>query len=116
MGFTSLSERLNPVSVANLLNNFFEEMLTEIFDLGGTLDKFIGDCIMAFFGAPEPLADHALRATTAAYRMLQRLDQLNAEGVLGEKLQLRIAINSGRRLWGMWAAPSAWSIRYWGGR
>ncbi|MEM6500978.1 MAG: adenylate/guanylate cyclase domain-containing protein [Cyanobacteria bacterium P01_C01_bin.89] len=96
VGFTSLSERLNPVSVANLLNNFFEEMLTEIFDLGGTLDKFIGDCIMAFFGAPEPLADHALRATTAAYRMLRRLEQLNADGELGEKLQLRIAINSGR--------------------
>ena len=96
VGFTSLSERLNPVSVANLLNNFFEEMLVEIFNLGGTLDKFIGDCIMAFFGAPEPLTDHALRATTAAYRMLRRLEELNSQGQLDEKLQLRIAINSGR--------------------
>lgn len=100
VGFTSLSERLNPVSVANLLNSFFEEMLTEIFNLGGTLDKFIGDCIMAFFGAPEPLADHALRATTAAYRMQRRLERLNAEGTLAEKLQLRIAVNSGRAVVG----------------
>jgi adenylate cyclase len=86
--------------VADLLNRFFEEMLQEVFALGGTLDKFIGDCIMAFFGAPEPQPDHADRAVIAARRMLERLDDLNKRNVLGEHLQLRIAINSGRAVVG----------------
>ncbi|RFP59393.1 MAG: FHA domain-containing protein [Limnothrix sp. CACIAM 69d] len=100
VGFTALSERLSPAEVADLLNRFFEEMLQEVFALGGTLDKFIGDCIMAFFGAPEPQPDHADRAVIAARRMLERLDDLNKRNVLGEHLQLRIAINSGRAVVG----------------
>lgn len=100
VGFTALSERLSAAQIADLLNRFFEEMLQEIFALGGTLDKFIGDCIMAFFGAPEPQLDHADRAVIAARRMLERLDDLNKRNVLGEHLQLRIAINSGRAVVG----------------
>lgn len=100
VGFTALSERLSPAEVASLLNGFFEEMLQEIFSRGGTLDKFIGDCIMAFFGAPEPQADHAERAAIAAQQMLRRLSLLNARNTLGETLQLRIAINSGRAVVG----------------
>jgi adenylate cyclase len=100
VGFTAISERLSPAQIAELLNSFFEEMLQEIFSLGGTLDKFIGDCIMAFFGAPEPQLDHADRAVTAAKRMLERLDYLNANNCLREPLQLRIAINSGRAVVG----------------
>ncbi|MFS8117111.1 MAG: adenylate/guanylate cyclase domain-containing protein, partial [Microcoleus sp.] len=67
---------------------------------GGTLDKFIGDCIMAFFGAPEPQPDHADRAVAAALGMLNRLDKLNANNSLGEPLQLRISINSGKAIIG----------------
>jgi len=100
VGFTALSERLPPARLAALLNGFFEEMLHEVFALGGTLDKFIGDCIMAFFGAPEPQPDHADRAVEAARGMLDRLEQLNATGELSEPLQLRIAINSGRAVVG----------------
>ncbi|MEB3882043.1 adenylate/guanylate cyclase domain-containing protein [Lyngbya sp. CCY1209] len=100
VGFTALSERLPPARLAALLNGFFEEMLHEVFALGGTLDKFIGDCIMAFFGAPEPQPDHADRAVAAAQGMLDRLEQLNATGGLPEPLQLRIAINSGRAVVG----------------
>jgi adenylate cyclase len=100
VGFTALSERLSPAEVASLLNGFFEEMLQEIFSRGGTLDKFIGDCIMAFFGAPEPQADHAERAAITAQQMLRRLSLLNARNTLGETLQLRIAINSGRAVVG----------------
>jgi adenylate cyclase len=100
VGFTALSERLNPVQIARLLNGLFEEMLQEVFAVDGTLDKYIGDCIMAFFGAPEPHVDHADRALKAALGMLERLDRLNASGVLGEPLQLRIAINSGRAIIG----------------
>jgi adenylate cyclase len=100
VGFTAMSERLSPPQIARLLNNFFEEMLQEVFGEGGTLDKFIGDCIMAFFGAPEPQLDHADRAVAAALGMLNRLDQLNAHNILGEPLQLRISINSGKAIIG----------------
>ncbi len=100
VGFTALSERLSPGEVAELLNSFFEEMLQEVFAVGGTLDKFIGDCIMAFFGAPEPQLDHAERAVAAAWGMLKRLDDLNANHRLREPLQLRVAINSGKAVVG----------------
>jgi adenylate cyclase len=100
VGFTALSERLNPGELAALLNSFFEEMLQEIFAVGGTLDKFIGDCIMAFFGAPAPQEDHAERALEAARGMLNRLQRLNANNILPEPLQLRIAINSGKAVVG----------------
>ncbi len=100
VGFTELSERLTPTQIAELLNSFFEEMLQEVFSVEGTLDKFIGDCIMAFFGAPEPQADHAQRAMNAARGMLDRLERLNARQFWREPLQLRIAINSGRAVVG----------------
>lgn len=100
VGFTALSQRLSPRQIAQLLNSLFEEMLKEIFVAGGTLDKFIGDCIMAFFGAPKPQPDHADRALRAARRMLDRLDRLNACRTFSEPLQLRIAINSGKAIVG----------------
>jgi adenylate cyclase len=100
VGFTALSERLKPAQVAELLNHLFEEMLQEVFAVGGTLDKYIGDCIMAFFGAPEPQMDHADRAVAAARGMLTRLENLNARQVFGEPLLLRIAVNTGRAVVG----------------
>lgn len=100
VGFTALSERLRPSEIAELLNNFFEEMLQEVFVAKGTLDKFIGDCIMAFFGAPEPQPDHADRAVAVARAMLSRLDHLNAIKRWKEPIQLRIAINSGKAVVG----------------
>jgi adenylate cyclase len=100
VGFTAMSERITPTEVAQLLNNLFEEMLQEVFAYGGTLDKYIGDCIMAFFGAPEPQPDHAERAVAAAKRMLIRLENLNANNFWSEPLQLRIAINSGKAVVG----------------
>jgi adenylate cyclase len=100
VGFTALSERLTPSQIAQFLNDFFEEMLYEVFARGGTLDKFIGDCIMAFFGAPESQPDHAERAVAAAKGMLDRLQRLNASHALREPLQLRIAINSGKAVIG----------------
>ncbi|WP_138501020.1 adenylate/guanylate cyclase domain-containing protein [Nostoc sp. PA-18-2419] len=100
VGFTAISERLTPTAIAQLLNNLFEEMLKEVFTCGGTLDKYIGDCIMTFFGAPEPQIDHADRAVTAAKGMLARLKHLNANNFWQEPLQLRIAINSGKAVVG----------------
>lgn len=100
VGFTAISERLTPTAIAQLLNNLFEEMLQEVFACGGTLDKYIGDCIMAFFGAPEPQPGHADRAVAAAKGMLTRLQHLNANNFWQEPLQLRIAINSGKAVVG----------------
>ncbi|MDP8963634.1 MAG: GAF domain-containing protein, partial [Cyanobacteriota bacterium] len=100
VGFTALSERLSPGQIAELLNSLFEEMLQEVFAVGGTLDKYIGDCMMAFFGAPEPQEDHAERAVAVARGMLTRLENLNARQVLREPLQLRIAVNSGKAVVG----------------
>lgn len=100
VGFTAISERLKPTEIAQLLNNLFEEMLQEVFAYGGTLDKYIGDCIMALFGAPESQPDHADLATRAAKGMLSRLERLNASGFWHEPLQLRIAINSGKAVVG----------------
>ncbi|MGC1247376.1 MAG: adenylate/guanylate cyclase domain-containing protein [Spirulinaceae cyanobacterium] len=100
VGFSALSERLSPAEIAELLNRFFEEMLQPIFKYGGTLDKFIGDCIMAFFGAPEPQADHADRAVSATMEMLNHLDQLNSKKTWNHPLELRVAINSGKAVVG----------------
>ncbi|MEA5554370.1 adenylate/guanylate cyclase domain-containing protein [Anabaena cylindrica UHCC 0172] len=100
VGFTAISEQLTPTEIAELLNNLFEEMLQEVFTYGGTLDKYIGDCIMAFFGAPEPQLDHADLAVAAAKGMLNRLQNLNANNFWHEPLQLRIAINSGKAVVG----------------
>jgi class 3 adenylate cyclase/pSer/pThr/pTyr-binding forkhead associated (FHA) protein len=100
VGFTALSERLSPREIADLLNRLFEEMLDSVFKTGGTLDKFIGDCIMAFFGAPEPQPDHPDRALAAALGMLNRLDELNQRGIWPEPLQLRIGINTGKAVVG----------------
>jgi len=100
VGFTAISERLTPTEIAQLLNNLFEEMLKEVFEYSGTLDKYIGDCIMAFFGAPEPDPGHADRAVASAKGMLTRLQHLNANNFWQEPLQLRIAINSGKAVVG----------------
>lgn len=100
VGFTALSETLTPRQIANLLNRLFEEMLDSVFNTGGTLDKFIGDCIMAFFGAPEPQPDHADRALAAAFGMLNRLDELNSLHTWPKPLQLRIAVNTGKAVVG----------------
>jgi adenylate cyclase len=67
--FTQLSEHLDAHEVVLLLNEFFTAMTTVIFDAGGTLDKYIGDCVMALFGAPVPAADDVERAVQAAMNM-----------------------------------------------
>lgn len=94
-GFSEMSERMTPQQVAHLLDRFFEEMLGFVFAQGGTLDKFIGDCIMAFFGAPEPQPDHADRAVKTGLNMLQHLEQLNEQATFPEPLQIHVAVSSG---------------------
>jgi len=76
--FTSISERLDPEKLIDFLHIYFEEMTRILFRQRGTLDKYIGDAVMAFFGAPEPQETHAVRACNTALLMQRRLDELNA--------------------------------------
>ncbi len=78
-GFTPLSERMSPDEIASLLTEYFSEMVDVVFEHGGTLDKFIGDAVMALWGAPLARGDDADRAVRAAIAMQRRVDWLNAE-------------------------------------
>ena len=76
-GFTALSEKLNPDTMAKLLTEYFTEMVDCVFEHGGTLDKFIGDAVMAQWGAPLGEEDDCDRAMAAALDMMTKLDALN---------------------------------------
>ena len=78
-GFTTLSEHLPPEAVTDLLNRYFERMTSAIHRHGGTLDKFIGDGIMAIFGAPQGLSNACESAFGSAVDMLDELDEFNSE-------------------------------------
>lgn len=96
-GFTTVSETKKPEEVASFLSNFFSAAVDAIFAYSGTLDKFIGDAVMAFFGAPIPQDDHADRAIMAGLMMMERVDAWNAqrskEGL--PPVRIRVGINSG---------------------
>ncbi|MFQ5549750.1 MAG: adenylate/guanylate cyclase domain-containing protein [Gemmatimonadales bacterium] len=77
-GFTSMSENMNPDDIATLLTEYFTEMVDILFKHGGTLDKFMGDAVMALWGAPIPHDDDPDRAMRAAIDMLAALKELNA--------------------------------------
>jgi adenylate cyclase len=100
VGFTSLSENMTPSQVALLLNDYLSRMTEIIFRHEGTLDKYIGDAIMAVFGAPLEMADHASRAIKVGLEMQERLAEFNADRKDGPQLRIRIGINSGRAVAG----------------
>ncbi len=77
--FTRLSEGMNANDVVGLLNECFQLISDIILGSGGTLDKYIGDSVMAYFGAPVPQADHALRALTAAIEIERSMERRNAQ-------------------------------------
>ncbi len=96
VGFTAVTESARPGEVAELLAAFFDTAVEAIFAAGGTLDKFIGDCVMAFFGAPMAQGDHALRAVRAAIDIQRGLAAWNERrGDGASPLLARVAINSG---------------------
>ncbi len=78
-GFTTLSETRTPEQVVDLLNRYFTRQVEVIFRHGGTLDKFIGDAVMAFWNAPTPSEGHAEKAVAAAIEMTQALDDFKRE-------------------------------------
>lgn len=104
-GFTNMAERLPPGEVILILNQVFERLTSVVFELEGTLDKFRGDGMMAFFGAPLAMPDHAERAIEAGLRMQEALAALNSarEGV--RPIQMRIGVNSGNVVVGDIGSP-----------
>ena len=95
-GFTTLSETRPPQEIVALLNRYFSLQVEVVFRHGGTLDKFIGDCIMAFWGAPLDDARHAEHAVAAALEMQQVLIAFKGElGEAGRDFDVGIGIHSG---------------------
>lgn len=101
-GFTSFAERMEPEALVSVLNDYLSVMTEIIFRHEGTLDKYEGDAIMAFWGAPIPQTDHALRACQAAVEMQNTLVELRrrwkAEG--RPWINVRIGINTGEMIVG----------------
>ncbi len=105
VGFTTLSEQKEPLQVSELLNEYFSVMTDEVFRREGTLDKYVGDSIMAVFGAPIAQADHAVRAIETALAMMERLAELNSTRSAADRFRIRAGINSGRVIAGDIGSP-----------
>ncbi len=97
VGFTARCETSPPEEIAAFLNQFFSLAADAVFEFGGTLDKFIGDAVMAFWGAPLPQDDHAERAVRSALLLMEGLEDWNARRrAAGEdSVSVRVAIHSG---------------------
>lgn len=102
-GFTALSERVDPDTLLELLNAHFNTIVPVIHKYGGTLNKFIGDAVMATFGAPIERPDHALRACEASLEMLIQMEKLNqelrAQGL--PELRMGVGISTGPVILGL---------------
>jgi len=90
-GSTSLGEQLDPESLRRVMSRYFDEMRSVLERHGGTVEKFIGDAVMAVFGIPTLHEDDALRAVTAASEMRSTLEHLNdeLEGERGVRIRVR---------------------------
>jgi adenylate cyclase len=104
-GFTGLTERLPPLELAQLLREYLSEMTKALFEERGTLDKFMGDGLMAVFGVPVAAKDDAVRAVRCATLMRARLAGLNARLPEDRRLAIRIGINTGRVVAGSFGTP-----------
>ena len=96
-GFSTISERLGPEDLTKLLNDYLTDMTDLILEEGGTLDKYEGDAIIAFWNAPLSQPDHAVRAVRAAVRCQRKLAERRAEFEqrTGAVLKMRIGLNTG---------------------
>ncbi len=104
-GFTGLTERLPPTELAALLRDYFRVTTEAIFEERGTLDKFVGDGVLAVFGAPVAQPDGAVRAVRCAWRMQERLAALNAKLAPDRRLSVRMGIDTGRVIAGNFGSP-----------
>jgi len=107
VGFTAASQKLSPRDTAAFLNRHFELLAAEIEATGGTLDKYMGDAVMAFWGAPDDQPDHAARACRAALAIAETLRDDNRRRVdRGLPIvRLRIGLHSGSAIVGNIGAP-----------
>jgi class 3 adenylate cyclase/CHASE3 domain sensor protein len=96
-GFTSSSERMEPEELVDELNDYLSEMTEIVFKHGGTLDKYVGDAVMVFFGDPLPQDDHAARAVRMAFEMRERMTQLQERWIrrYHESFKIGIGIATG---------------------
>ena len=90
--YTTLTEKLQAEEVVVMLNKYFEVMVDVVFEYGGTLDKYIGDALMAVFGSPAPLEDHAWCAMQTAVKMRDKLAEFNAERIANGELPIGIGM------------------------
>ncbi len=98
-GFTGMSEKLGP-KIVHLMEPFFSAASAAIIQNGGTIDKFIGDAVMAFWGAPRKDANHAVHACRAALDLVAAVDASGIKDEAGNPLRVRIGLNSGDALVG----------------
>ena len=107
-GSTAMGERLDPEAVRHLMGRYFDEMKAAVQSHGGTVEKFIGDAVMAVFGIPDVHEDDALRAVRAAVEMRERLGELNKEleRDFGATMSSRIGVNTGEVV----AGPTAQTL------
>lgn len=95
-GFTEMAERMEPEEFVDGLNEYFSVMTDLVFANGGTLDKYLGDGILAFFGDPIPFEDHAERAVATAFQMREKVAELRSTWMrLEEELSIGIGISTG---------------------
>ncbi|HYX14952.1 MAG TPA: adenylate/guanylate cyclase domain-containing protein [Nostoc sp.] len=91
-GYTTLTENLEAEEVVSMLNEYFESMVEAVFKHKGTLDKYIGDAIMAVFGSPLPLEEHAWMAVQTSLEMRHRLHEFNQRRYTDDKPRIKIGI------------------------
>ncbi|MEK7655478.1 MAG: adenylate/guanylate cyclase domain-containing protein [Patescibacteria group bacterium] len=101
-GFTTISESLPPEQLVEIMNTYLTAMTEIVFANGGTLDKYIGDAVMAFWNAPLDQPDHAIRAATTAIEMQKKLADMNKEKIFpnGIELKIGVGINTGEMIVG----------------
>jgi adenylate cyclase len=106
-GFTTMSEEMEPGRVVEILNEYFTRVTDVIFDNGGTLDKYIGDAVMAVFGAPISKGNDAAAAVNSAIQIQRLLVELNRDAAAREWPELRvgIGINTGNAIAGNIGSP-----------
>jgi len=90
--YTTLTEKLQAEEVVVMLNNYFEVMVDVVFKYGGTLDKYIGDALMAVFGSPAPLENHAWCAMQTAVEMRDKLAEFNQQRIANGELPIGIGM------------------------
>ncbi|MGB0867295.1 MAG: adenylate/guanylate cyclase domain-containing protein [Granulosicoccaceae bacterium] len=91
-GFSSLSEQLEPARLSHLLNRYFDMVSDVIVKHNGTIDKFMGDAVMAFWGAPQAMEDHAERAVLAAIEIQQNIDELAKDWRLAQLPSVKVGV------------------------